>query len=138
MKLWKISPQATRIARTLYEKHMLWTKPPSSANQPLTVNVNSATRASAVNSKFRYFSHWINIASLERGKRILLPLEQNSYLDKRLRKDAYIKQTMSLVKSKGVYEVSIFQEWKSEDISHPDFKTDTIGIDLGLTTVEVK
>ena len=135
VRLRKISPQATRIARTLYEKHMVYAKTPSSANQPLTVNVNSATRSASIKSEFRYFSHWISIASLERGKRILLPLEKNEYLDKRLKKNTPIKQTMSIVKNNGFYEVCIYQEWKAQEMTYPNAATDVLGIDLGLNTL---
>ena len=76
-----ISPQATRYARSLYLKYLQWAKPPSSANQPLMANINSITRAAPSRSKFKYFSHWVSLSSLERGSRIVLPLERNSYLD---------------------------------------------------------
>ena len=61
-------------------------------------------------------------------------MERNSYLDKRARPGIPFNSTLSITKNdKGVYLLKLTQDWTA--IEEPTFKTEVLGIDLGLKTL---
>lgn len=52
------------------------------------------------------FALWLNLATLKKGKRVLLPLSHNPYLEKELKKGKLNKQVQVKFKEDGTITVS--------------------------------
>ena len=121
-----LSPQASRIMRKLVRRYIQLHRLPDPSNLPLQVNQLSGTVSKASRTRHGYFQRWLNISTLERGKRISLPIMGNAYADS-VRGDPAM--TYSLVEKDGLWEVL---ETKFIHPKAVDYKIDTLAIDLGL------
>lgn len=58
------------------------------------------------------FAFWLNLATLEKSKRVLLPLSHNPYLEHELKKGKLNKQVQVKFKEDGTITVSPIVEQK--------------------------
>lgn len=128
--LTELSALASRTARKIVRKYIQTHRLPDPNQIHLQVNVNSGVFSKASKSKVSWADSWLSIATLERGKRLVLPLLRNQYADERGGRRA---STYSLIKKDSGWFVIATQyvepkPWASHQI-------DVLGIDLGLKTL---
>lgn len=74
-----ISQAATRIARAWFRNYVKRFKLPDPLGLPLQFNQLSARLESSLSAKNKFFGYWGKLSTLERGKRICVPLEPHAY-----------------------------------------------------------
>jgi putative transposase len=123
-----LSPGASRIMRKMVRNYLGRKRLPNPSFLPLQVNVNSAVLATAINSKSTWAQSWLRISTLERGKKIELPVMANPYADKY---KGEIAQTYTLIKD-HVGQWSMRKIQRREVQKWEAHKVDRLAIDLGL------
>lgn len=127
-RLLNLSPAASRIMRNMVRSYLGRKRLPDPANLPLQVNVNSAVLAPAVRSRSPWARSWLRVSTLERGRRIELPVMGNLYAD---RFPGKVAQTFSLVRdSDGGWFLHKTQYREAQPWA--EHRTDRLAIDLGL------
>ena len=123
-----LSLEASRIMRRMVRNYLSRKRLPNPAFLSLQVNVNSAVLAPAIKSKSAWAQSWLRISTLERGKKVELPVMANPYADKY---KGEIAQTYSLIKDQD-------GQWSMRKIQRREVqlweahKVDRLAIDLGL------
>ena len=129
-RLRTISQTATRMMRRWFAKHVERVELPNPDNIPLAFNVNSAVLAKAAKSKYQYFNWWARLSTLERGKRLEIPLQGSAYFDTR---QGALSQTLELHERGGELYFKVCFDREREPWAA--FKTDVLALDLGLRNV---
>lgn len=124
--LTQLTPTASRLMRKLVRRYIALKRLPDPMQLPLQVNQLSAVMAKASTSSF-WAESWLRISTLERGRKIELPVMANDYAAKRGGRRA---TTFSLVPQGDDWFVGATQyitpaPWDSH-------RTEVLGIDLGL------
>ena len=122
-----ISPRASRLMRKLFWAYVSAHRLPDPSGLPLQVNQQSCEWGPAKRSASKWAHSWLSVASLERGKRIMLPLLGHDHAEARGGKRA---KTFSLAKRGG--------EWFATSTQYVEPKpwaksgVEVLGIDLGM------
>lgn len=125
-----LSPQASRLMRKLARAYIAQHRLPDPMQLPLQVNQLSAVLAPAIKTAAPWAGSWLRISTLERGRKIELPLMANVHAQRRGGERA---TTFSLVKR----PVAKGHGWylRSTQYVAPapwEACTEVLGIDLGL------
>lgn len=132
--LTELSVQASRIMRKLVRAYIAQHRLPDPHQLPLQVNQLSAVLAPSTESSVGWASAWLRMATLERGRRIELPVMDNAYARER---GGVRATTFSLVQHKDTEDHGWYllgtqyvteKHWDAEDSA----RTEVLGIDLGL------
>ena len=75
-------------------------------NLSRVTNINLSAQTMELQPSENSFAFWLNLATLEKGKRVLLPLTRNSYLEHELKKGKLNKQVQVKFKEDGTITVS--------------------------------
>lgn len=125
-----ISPQASRTMRKLVRSYLARFKLPDPNQLPLQVNQLSSVLADARQTAAPWAAHWLRVSTLERGRKIELPVMLNPYAAERGGRRA---TTFSLVEREaGWYLLSTHFVQPTPWLEH---QTEVLGIDLGLRTL---
>ncbi|MNR71390.1 putative transposase DNA-binding domain protein [compost metagenome] len=125
--LTSLSIEASRWMRKLARSHIRSFRLPNPRRIPLQVNQLSATLAPAKNTRSPWVADWLRISTLERGKRVELPLMDNPYARSR---GGRLAATLALYE----YEGRWFARSTRYIAPTPREKkgVDVLAIDLGL------
>jgi putative transposase len=125
-----ISANASRMMRKLVRAYIARFKLPDPRQLPMQVNQLSSVLAESRNTTTPWAAHWLRISTLERGRKIELPVMANPYAEKRSGRRA---TTFSLVeKEAGWYLLATHYITPTP---WPEHHTEVLGIDLGLRTL---
>ncbi len=122
-----LSPQASRIMRRLVRSYIARYRLPDPMQLPLQVNQLSSVMRKAQNTSSFWAESWLRSSTLDRGRKVELPVMANAYADERGGRRAL---TYSLFEREGAWYVRGTQyvaptPWAAH-------KVDVLGIDLGL------
>lgn len=110
------------LLRRMVKKAKQWLNLP---NLSRVTSINLSAQTMELQPSGNSFAFWLNLATLEKGKRVLLPLTRNSYLEQELRKGKLNKQVQVKFKENGTIAVSPIIEQETAELR-------TEGEDLGL------
>lgn len=126
-RLAALSPQASRWMRAMVQRYIQRFRLPDPGQIPLQVNQLSAILAPAQKTKALWAADWLRISTLERGKRVSLPLMDHSYARGR---GGRLATTFALFERDG--------QWFARSTRYlaptpwPEHRVDVLAIDLGL------
>ena len=125
-----LSPDASRIMRKLVRAYITRFKLPDPCQLPMQVNQLSAVLAPAQKTAAPWAGHWLRVSTLERGRKVELPVMSNPHAEGRGGRRA---TTFSLVQREaGWYLLATHYVAPAPWSEH---RTDVLGIDLGLRTL---
>ena len=125
-----LTPEASRMCAKLVRSYIARCELPDPLQLPLQVNQLSSVMAGAQQTASPWAAHWLRISTLERGRRIELPVMANPYAEGRGGRRA---QTFSLVEREaGWYVLATHYVASTPWEAH---RTEVLGIDLGLRTL---
>ena len=91
------------LLRRMVKKAKQWISIP---NLSRVTSINLSAQTMELQHSGNSFAFWLNLATLEKGKRVLLPLTRNSYLEQELKKGKLNKQVQVKFKEDGTIAVS--------------------------------
>lgn len=125
-----VSAQASRMMRKLVRNYLARCRLPDPLQLPMQVNQLSSVLADAQKSTSPWASHWLRMSTLERGRKVELPVMGNPHAKKRGGRRA---TTFSLIeRDAGWYLIATHYVAPTP---WPEHQTDVLGIDLGLRTL---
>ena len=114
------------LSRKIF-KHILSThRKPSFSHANMLLNRNVAEIAIADKKQSPEFDYWVKLATLDKGKPILMPIRSNKYFDG-IRGE--LQQAIQVNLKEGKIGISFMKDVAAKAIA---FKTDVISIDIGL------
>ena len=125
-----ISQAASRMMRKLVRRYIQNHRLPDPLQLPMQVNQQSSVFGKAAATTSFWAGSWLRVSTLERGKRISLPIMANAHAEGR---GGRLASTFSIIPRNG--EWSILTARTIEATPWADHKADVLGIDLGLRTL---
>ena len=101
------------LLRRLVKKAKQWLNLP---NLSRVTNINLSAQTMELQPSGNSFAFWLNLATLEKGKRVVLPLTRNSYLEQELKKGKLNKQVQVKFKEDGTIAVSPIIEQETVEL----------------------
>jgi putative transposase len=95
-------------------------------------NINLSAQTMELQHSGNSFAFWLNLATLEKGKRVLLPLTRNSYLENELKKGKLNKQVQVKFKEDGTIAVSPIIEQETTKLRT---EGEALGLDWGMVNL---
>ena len=117
------------LLRRMVKKAKQWLNLPN-LSHVTTINLSAQTME--LQPSGNSFAFWLNLATLEKGKRVLLPLTRNSYLEHELKKGKLNKQVQVKFKEDRTITVSPIIEQETTKLRT---KGKTLGLDWGMVNL---
>ena len=117
------------LLRRMVKKAKQWLNIP---NLSRVTSINLSAQTMELQHSGNSFAFWLNLATLEKGKRVLLPLTRNSYLEQELKKGRLNKQVQVKFKEDGTIAVSPIIEQETIELRT---KGDALGLDWGMVNL---
>ena len=117
------------LLRRMVKKAKQWLNLP---NLSRVTNINLSAQTMELQTSGNSFAFWLNLATLEKGKRVLLPLTYNSYLEQELKKGKLNKQVQVKFKEDGTIAVSPIIEQETIELRT---KGEALGLDWGMVNL---
>lgn len=117
------------LLRRMVKKAKQWLNLPN-LSRVTTINLSAQTME--LQPSGNSFAFWLNLATLEKGKRVLLPLAHNSYLEHELKKGKLNKQVQVKFKEDGTIVVSPIIEQETTKLRT---KGKALGLDWGMVNL---
>ena len=122
-----ISQAATRLARRWFDNYVKRFKLPDPTGLPLQFNVQSAKFEPAQESSHRHFRYWATLSTLERGKRIRVPVEPHAYFEAA---SGEVAKTLTLRQKNGASYLDLVRAVPISPWERPGVPV--LALDLGL------
>jgi putative transposase len=122
-----ISRQATRIARAWFNHYIRQHALPDPTGLPLQFNVLSARFENASASRHRHFGYWVSLSTLERGRRIVVPVEPHAYFEAA---GGEVAKTLTLREKAGELYLDLVRELPCGEWTRSGVPV--LALDLGL------
>ena len=117
------------LLRRMVKKAKQWLNIP---NLSRVTSINLSAQTMELQHSGNSFAFWLNLATLEKGKRVLLPLTRNSYLEHELKKGKLNKQVQVKFKEDGTIAISPIIEQETVELRT---KGDALGLDWGMVNL---
>ena len=117
------------LLRRMVKKAKQWLNLP---NLSRVTSINLSAQTMELQPSGNSFAFWLNLATLEKGKRVLLPLTRNSYLEQELEKGKLNKQVQVKFKEDGTIAVSPIIEQETAELRT---EGDALGLDWGMVNL---
>lgn len=117
------------LLRRMVKRAKQWLNLP---NLSRVTSINLSAQTMELQRSKNSFTFWLNLATLERGKRVLLPLTHNSYLEHELKKGKLNKQVQIKFKEDGTIAVSPIIE---QETSQLRTEGEALGLDWGMVNL---
>lgn len=124
-----VDPKDLWLLRRMVKKAKQWLNLP---NLSRVTSINLSAQTMELQPSGNSFTFWLNLATLEKGKRVLLPLARNSYLEHELKKGKLSKQVQVRFKEDGTITVSPIIE---QETSQLRTKGEALGLDWGMVNL---
>lgn len=122
-----ISQAATRITRCWFDNYVKRYDLPDPDGLPLQFNQLSAKFEAVKDTKHRHFGYWVTLSTLERGKRIRVPVEPHAYF---AAAGGIVAKTLTLRTKDGALYLDIVRDVPTERWHRPGVPL--LALDLGL------
>ena len=117
------------LLRRMVKKAKQWLSLP---NLSRVTSINLSAQTMDLQPSGNSFAFWLNLATLEPGKRVLLPLTRNSYLEQELEKGKLNKQVQVKFKEDGTITVSPIIEQETAELRT---EGEALGLDWGMVNL---
>lgn len=117
------------LLRRLVKRAKQWLNLP---NLSCVTSINLSAQTMELQPSGNSFAFWLNMATLEKGKRVLLPLTRNSYLEHELKKGKLNKQVQVKFNEDGTIAVSPIIEQETIELRT---KGKALGLDWGMVSL---
>lgn len=117
------------LLRRMVKKAKQWISIP---NLSRVTSINLSAQTMDLQYSGNSFAFWLNLATLEKGKRVLLPLTRNSYLEQELKKGKLNKQVQVKFKEDGTIAVSPIIEQETAELRTEGA---ALGLDWGMVNL---
>jgi len=117
------------LLRRMVKKAKQWLSLP---NLSCVTSINLSAKTMELQPSGNSFAFWLNLATLEKGKRVLLPLTHNFYLEHELKKGKLNKQVQVKFKEDGTITVSPIIEQETVELRT---KGNDLGLDWGMVNL---
>ena len=117
------------LLRRLVKRAKQWLSLP---NLSRVTSINLSAQTMELQRSNNSFTFWLNLATLEKGKRVLLPLTRNSYLEHELKKGKLNKQVQVKFKEDDTIAVSPIIEQETIDLRT---EGEALGLDWGMVNL---
>lgn len=105
-----VEPEQLWLLRKMVKKAKQWLNLPDLSR---VTSINLSAQTMELQPSSNSFMFWLNMATLEKGKRVLLPLSHNPYLEHELKKGKLNKQVQVKFREDGTIVVSPIIEQKT-------------------------
>lgn len=128
----KFTSEELFLARKIFKRILAKHRKPSFRHANMLLNKNVAEIITADKTRSSEFDYWIKLATLEKGKPIMLPIRKNPYFEKL---SGEIQQAVQInFGEKKEITIGLMKDLPSK---HIVFKKDIISIDIGLKNLFV-
>ena len=117
------------LLRRMVKKAKQWIGIP---NLSRVTSINLSAQTMDLQYSGNSFAFWLNLATLEKGKRVLLPLTRNSYLEQELKKGKLNKQVQVKFKEDGTIAISPIVEQETAKLRT---EGEALGLDWGMVNL---
>ena len=117
------------LLRRLVKKARQWVSLPDLSH---VTSINLSAQTMELQPSGNSFAFWLNLATLEKGKRVLLPLAHNSYLEQELKKGKLNKQVQVKFKDDGTITISPIVEQEAAELRT---EGKALGLDWGMVSL---
>lgn len=117
------------LMRRLVKRAKQWLSLPNLSH---VTSINLSAKTMELQPSENSFTYWLNLSTLEKGKRVLLPLSRNPYLEQELKKGKLNKQVQVKFKEDGTITVSPIVEQKTAELRT---KGGALGLDWGMVNL---
>ena len=117
------------LLRRMVKKAKQWLNLPNLSH---VTSINLSAQTMELQPSGNSFAFWLNLATLEKGKRVLLPLARNSYLEHELKKGKLNKQVQVKFKEDGTIAISPIIEQETAELRT---EGDGLGLDWGMVNL---
>lgn len=125
-----ISKTASRLMRKMAKAYIARFKLPNPQALPMQVNEKSSNFRDANKSKSSFANHWLRISTLNRGRKVEIPIIGNAFSKSRKGRRA---NTFSLIQRQGDWFLLSTQYLAPTPWAK--YKTDVLGVDVGLSSL---
>lgn len=124
-----VEPEQLRLLRRLVKKAKQWLSLPN-LSRVRTIKLSAQTME--VQESRNSFAYWLNLSTLKKGKRVMLPLIHNPYVEKELKKGKLNKQIQLTFKENGSVQVSLVLE---QQVVEMRTSGSALGLDWGMVNL---
>lgn len=117
------------LLRRMVKKAKQWLNIPNLSH---VTSINLSAQTMELQHSSNSFAFWLNLATLEKGKRVLLPLTRNSYLEHELKKGKLNKQVQVKFKEDGTIAISPIIEQETAELRT---EGEALGLDWGMVNL---
>ena len=117
------------LLRRMVKKAKQWLNIPNLSH---VTSINLSAQTMELQHSGNSFAFWLNLATLEKGKRVLLPLTRNSYLEQELKKGRLNKQVQVKFKEDGTIAISPIIEQETIELRT---EGEALGLDWGMVNL---
>lgn len=117
------------LMRRLVKRAKQWISLPNLSH---VTSINLSAQTMELQPSRNSFAFWLNLSTLEKGKRVLLPLSRNHYLEQELKKGKLNKQVQVKFKEDGTITVSPIVEQETTKLRT---EGDALGLDWGMVNL---